>query len=184
MWMIYYNYHKNTNCVRLVRKWVKPGESALMVEEFEFYRKVRANYCNVSLQVWFTYRQSHRHTKSAIAEGSFSCGVNAHTQTLEYKLRLKTEPIHRPYSESGTLLFSSVYEEIPPQVIEYDNYPIFKQRYRVPITYDWHEFVRSGARAGINAASIQSLLRKWELRGTDESTIDAKLKVTKVKFDW
>jgi hypothetical protein len=166
------------------RKWVKPGESAMMVEEFEFYRKVRANYCNVAFKVLFTYRLSHRHNKTAVAHGSFSCGVNAHTQTLEYTLNLKTEPIQRPYSESGTFLFSSVYKEIPSQVIEYENYPIHKQRYRVPITYDWHDCVRSGAKSGINAISIQALLRKWTLHGTEDEAIDAILKVTKLQFDW
>ncbi|MDQ6422344.1 hypothetical protein RB620_23215 [Paenibacillus sp. LHD-117] len=156
----------------------------MMVEEFEFYRKVRANYCNVSFMMWFTYRLSHRHSKTATARGAFSCGVNAHTQTLEYTIQLKSEPIGRPYSESGTFLFPSVYEEIPQQVIEYENYPIHKQRYRVPITYDWHEFVRSGARSGINVHTMQALLGKWKLRGKGEDFVDAKLKVTKLQFDW
>jgi hypothetical protein len=163
---------------------MKQGDLDVMVEEFEFYRKVRANYCNVPIMIWFTYRLSHRHNKTAIAKGSFSCGVNAHSQKLEYTIELETEMIHRPHSESGTILFSSVYQEIVPQVISYKNYMIHKQRYRVPITYDWHEFVRSGARAGINAMSMQALLRKWKLRGAGDGFVDANFKVTKVQFDW
>ncbi|MHA6485230.1 hypothetical protein ACX1C1_25395 [Paenibacillus sp. strain BS8-2] len=156
----------------------------MMVEEFEFYRNVRANYCNVPFLFWFTYRLSHRHNKTGLAKGSFSCGVNAHTQKLEYTLELETEMVHRPYSESGTILFSSIYEEIVPQVISYKNVIIHKQRYRVPITYDWHDFVRSSAKAGIHKVSIQALLRKWKLRGVGDTFVDANFKVTKVQIDW
>lgn len=160
------------------------GEEGMMVEEFEFYRKVRAFYCNVSFSLSFTYRFSHRHNKSATAKGTFSCGVNAHTQTVEYLMQLKSEPIERPYSESGSFLFTSIYEAIPAQIIEFINYPIHKLRYRVPIDYDWQEFVVDGAESAINASAMNGLFKKWKLLGTSGQPIDAHLKVTKVELNW
>ncbi|GKU75790.1 hypothetical protein [Paenibacillus sp. L3-i20] len=160
------------------------GEGRMLVEEFEFYRKVRSYYCNVSFKLTFTYRFSHRHLKTATAKGSFSCGVNAHTQTVEYMMQLKSDSIERPHTESNSFLFSSVYEEIPPQVIEFVNYPILKLRYRVPIAYDWQEFIVKGAESAINNNTMQSLFKKWRINGTGGEAVEAKFKVTKVEFDW
>lgn len=155
-----------------------------MVEEFDFYRKVRSYYCNVPFSVVFTYRSSYRLVKKATANGSFSCSVNAHSQTVEYVMQLKTDPISRPYSERDSFLFTSVYEEIPEQTIEFDNYPIQKLRYRVPIAYDWQQFIRAGAENAINVKSIQQLFKKWKLKGMKGQPIEAYLKVLKVQMNW
>ncbi|RJE91117.1 hypothetical protein D3P07_03340 [Paenibacillus sp. 1011MAR3C5] len=160
------------------------GEEGMMVEEFEFYRKVRAFYCNVSFSLSFIYRFSHRVNKSATAKGTFSCGVNAHTQTVEYLMQLKSESIERPYSESGSFLFSNIYEAIPEQVIDYMNYPIHKLRYRVPIDYDWQQFIVEGAESAINVNTMNGLFKKWKLLGTSGQPVDAHLKVTKVELKW
>lgn len=156
----------------------------MMMEEFEFYRKVRAFYCNITFEVSFAYRFSHRHNKTAKAIGSFSCGVNAHSQTVEYLMQLESDPIERPYSESGSFLFSNVYEEIPAQVIKLQNHPILKLRYRVPIDYDWQQFIVEGAKSAINVGTMGQLFKKWDLKGADGSTVDAKLKVVKVEHHW
>lgn len=156
----------------------------MLVEEFEFYRKVRAYYCNVSFTLSFTYRYSHRHNKSLTAKGSFSCGVNAHTQTVEYLMQLKSDPIERPYSESGSFLFSSVYEAIPPQSIEFQNHPILKLRYRVPIDYDWQQFIVNGAESAINVNTMGGLFKKWELKGVNGEPVEGNLKVVNVQFNW
>lgn len=73
-----------------------------MVDEFEFFRKVRAYYNNVPFLVQFTYRLSHRVDKALAARGSFSCRVNPHTQIVEYVLDLKSDPISRPHSEQSS----------------------------------------------------------------------------------
>ncbi|MBD2872911.1 hypothetical protein [Paenibacillus arenilitoris] len=155
-----------------------------MIDEFEFFRKVRASYGNVPFLVQFTYRLSHRVDKAATARGSFSCRVNPHTQIVEYVIGLKSDPIARPRSEQGAFLFSSVYDEIPPQTIEYDNYLIQSLRYPIPITYDWQPFIRSGAEDAINAQSIQQLFKKRKLKGAGGQEVDAKLKTTKVLLEW
>ncbi|MBH5317246.1 hypothetical protein I6N90_05405 [Paenibacillus sp. GSMTC-2017] len=163
---------------------MEKSEEGLMVEEFEFYRKVRAYYCNVSFRLTFTYCFSHRHVKKATAQGSFSCGVNAHSQTVEYIMQLKSDIIERPHTESGSFLFSSIYDAIPQQRIEFVNYPILKLRYRVPISYDWQQFVVQGAESAINVSTMQGLFKKWRLNGKDNQPVDAKFKVTNVEFDW
>ncbi|MFD0588368.1 hypothetical protein ACFQZE_10170 [Paenibacillus sp. GCM10027627] len=132
----------------------------------------------------FTYRYSHRHNKTATARGSFSCGVNAHTQTVEYLMQLKSDPIERPYSESGSFLFSTIVKAIPAQVIEFHNYPILKQRYRVPIDYDWQQFIIDGASSAMNTSTIGSLFKKWKLKGEDGEPVDANLKVVQVELNW
>jgi hypothetical protein len=156
----------------------------MMVEEFEFYRKVRTYYCNVAFSVQFTYLFSYRHNRTASANGTFSCSVNAHSQTVEYIMDLKSDVIERPYSERNNLLFTNVYEQIPPQAIEYIRYPIYKMRYRVPIDYDWQQFVIEGGEAAINVKSMQALFKKWKLLGADGSPVEANLKVAKVSLHW
>src|SRR4030095_2586947 len=89
-----------------------------VVDEFEFFRKVRTYYNNVPFLVRFTFRLSQRVDKTLMARGSFSCRVNPHTQIVEYVLELKSDVISRPYSEHSSFLFSSVFEEIPAQTIE------------------------------------------------------------------
>lgn len=155
-----------------------------MVEEFDFYRKVRAYYCNVKFEVLFSYRFAHRLDKKATAMGTFSCSVNAHTQTVEYTMQLKTDVIERPHSESGALLFSTVYEAIPPQVIEFKDYQISKIRYKVPIDYDWQQFIREGAEAAMNVQTLGALIKKWKLSGEAKEQVEAHLKVIKVSFQW
>ncbi|WP_028611899.1 hypothetical protein [Paenibacillus harenae] len=155
-----------------------------MVDEFEFFRKVRAYYCNVPFLVQFTYRLSHRVDRAATAKGSFSCRVNPHTQIVEYVLDLKSDPISRPYSEQSSFLFSSVYEEIPPQSIEIDNYLIQSLRYPVPISYDWQTFIMTGAENAINTQSIHQLFKKRRLTGVRGQEVDGMLKTGKVLLNW
>ncbi|WP_424768067.1 hypothetical protein [Paenibacillus sp. sgz302251] len=155
-----------------------------MVDEFEFFRKVRSYYGNVPFLVQFTYRLSHRVDKMATAHGAFSCRVNPHTQIVEYVLELKSDPISRPFSEQSAFLFSSQYEEIPSQRIEYDRYPILSLRYLLPIDYDWQAFIMSGAEKAISVQSIQQLFKKWKLKGVDGKSVDAKLKAEKVILQW
>ncbi|MCR2802554.1 hypothetical protein [Paenibacillus soyae] len=155
-----------------------------MVEEFEFFRNVRSYYCHVKFTVSFTYRFSHRHSKRVMARGSFGCGVNVRSQTVEYVMQLKSDPIERPRSESGSFLFTTLYEAIPSQMIEFENYPIYKVRYRVPIDYDWQQFVVRGAENAINPGTIGQLFRKWKLHGANGEAVDAGLKVEKIEFHW
>jgi hypothetical protein len=155
-----------------------------VVDEFEFFRKVRAYYCNVPFLVRFTYRLSHRIDKAATARGSFSCRVNPHTQIVEYMLDLKSDPISRPYSEHNSFLFSSVYEEIPSQTIEIDQFSIEALRYPLPIEYDWQAFIMSGAEEAINVQTIQQLFKKWRFKGADGELVDGKLKTEQVLLQW
>ncbi|OMF35906.1 hypothetical protein BK133_09430 [Paenibacillus sp. FSL H8-0548] len=155
-----------------------------MVDEFEFFRKVRAYYNNVPFLVQFTYRLSHRVDKAVTARGSFSCRVNPHTQIVEYVLELKSDIISRPYSEHSSLLFSSIYEEITAQTIELTEFPIQSLKYPIPIEYDWQDFVKSGAEDAINAHTIQQLFKKWRMKGTSGKLIDGNLKVEHVLLQW
>ncbi len=155
-----------------------------MVDEFEFFRKVRAYYCNVPFLIQFTYRMSHKVDKASAAHGTFSCRVNPHTQIVEYMLDLKSDPISRPFSEQSSFLFSNVYEEIPVQCIELRSYPILSLRYPVPIDYDWQAFIKNGAETAINQQSVQLLFKKWELIGKTGQAVDAKLKVERVLLNW
>lgn len=155
-----------------------------MVDEFDFFRKVRAYYNNVPFLVQFTYRLSHRVDKAVTARGTFSCRVNPHTQIVEYVLDLKSDSISRPYSEHSSFLFSSIYEEIPAQFIEMNQFPIQSLRYPLPIEYDWQAFVMSGAEDAIHMQSIQQLFKKWRFKSTDEQLVDGKLKVEQVLLQW
>lgn len=155
-----------------------------MVDEFEFFRKVRAYYCNVPFLVQFTYRLSHRIDKAVTASGSFSCSVNPHAQIVEYVLGLKSDPISRPHSEHNSFLFPSVYEEIPSQTIEIDPFLIQALRYPIPIEYDWQAFIMTGAEDAINAQTIQQLFKKWRLKGANGELVDGKLKAEKVLLQW
>lgn len=155
-----------------------------MVDEFEFFRKVRAYYNNVPFLVQFTYRLSHRVDKAVTARGSFSCRVNPNTQIVEYVLELKSDMISRPYSEHSSLLFSSIYEEITAQTIELTEFPIQSLKYPIPIEYDWQDFVKSGAEDAINSHSIQQLFKKWRMKGPNGVLIDGNLKVEHVLLQW
>jgi hypothetical protein len=155
-----------------------------LVDEFEFFRKVRAYYCDVPFLIQFSYRMSHRVDKAAAAHGAFSCRVNPHTQIVEYVLELKSDPISRPYSEQSSFLFSNVYEEIPAQCIQLSSYPIQSLRYPVPIDYDWQDFIKTGAETAINIQTIQLIFKKWKLIGKDGQAVDAKLKVDRVLLKW
>lgn len=152
----------------------------MMVDEFEFYRKVRAYYCRVEFDLLFTYRFAHRLNKTAAARGFFSCAVNAHLQTVEYTMQLDTDLIERPFSESGALLFSTSYEAIPAQRIQLRDYPIYKINYKTPIDYDWQRFIADGADAAINPGTIGAIFKKCRLKGSDGGEIDANLKVLRV----
>jgi hypothetical protein len=127
---------------------------------------------------------SHRIDKAATARGSFSCRVNPHTQIVEYMLDLKSDPISRPYSEHNSFLFSSVYEEIPSQTIEIDQFSIEAMRYPLPIGYDWQAFIMSGAEEAINVQTIQQLFKKWRFKGADGELVDGKLKTEQVLLQW
>jgi hypothetical protein len=155
-----------------------------VVDEFEFFRKVRAYYNNVPFLVRFSYRLSQRVNKAITARGSFSCRVNPHTQIVEYVLELKSDSISRPYSEHSSFLFSSIYEEIPAQTIEMNQFLILALRYPIPIDYDWQAFIMSGAEGAINSQTIQQLFKKWKLKGNMGQFIDAKLKVEQVLLQW
>lgn len=155
-----------------------------MLDEFEFFRKVRSYYCNVPFLVGFSYRLSHRIDKAVAAHGSFSCRVNPHTQIVEYVIELKSDLISRPHSEQSSFLFSSVYEEIPSQRIEYENYLIQALRYPVPIQYDWQSFIMKGAEDAINVHTIGQLFKKWKINGMNSQTVDANFKVEKVTLQW
>ncbi|RIX46337.1 hypothetical protein D3P08_26400 [Paenibacillus nanensis] len=155
----------------------------MSVEEFDFFRKVKSHYYHVSFWLSFTYCFAHRHMKIATARGAFSCGVDVHTQTVVYTMQLKSDPIHRPRSQSDSFLFSTVYEAIPAQTIEFANYPILRLKYRVPIDYDWQQFIRNGAESAINKSTMSALFKKWELHDENGEPVDGKLKVVKVQFD-
>lgn len=155
-----------------------------MIDEFEFFRKVRTYYNNVPFLVQFTYCLSHRIDKAVTARGSFSCRVNPHTQIVEYEIDLQSDPISRPYSEQSSFLFSSIYEEIPAQTIEMNQYLIHSLRYPIPIEYDWQAFIMSGAEAAINVQTIQQLFKKWKLKGAEGQIVDGKLKTEQVLLQW
>lgn len=159
-------------------------ENGKVVDEFVFFRKVRAYYNNVPFLVQFTYRLSHRVDKAVTARGSFSCRVNPHTQIVEYELDLKSDPISRPHSEQSSFLFSSIYEEIPAQSIEMQQFLIQSLRYPLPISYDWQAFIMSGAEEAINVQTIQQLFKKWRLKGVNGQLIDGMLKTEKVLLQW
>ncbi|MEV5025941.1 hypothetical protein [Paenibacillus sp. LPE1-1-1.1] len=155
-----------------------------MVDEFDFFRKVRAYYNNVPFLVQFTYRLSHRVDKAVTARGSFSCRVNPHTQIVEYVIDLRSDSISRPYSEHSSFLFSSLYDEIPAQSIELNQFLIQALRYPLPIEYDWQAFVMSGAEDAVNMQTIQQLFKKWRFKSKDEQPVDGKLKVGQVLLQW
>jgi len=155
-----------------------------VVDEFEFFRKVRAYYNNVPFLVQFTYRLSHRVDKALAARGSFSCRVNPHTQIVEYVLDLKSDPISRPHSEQSSFLFSSIYDEIPSQVIEMNQFLIQSLRYPIPIEYDWQAFIMSGAEDAINLQTVQQLFKKWRFKGLDGQLVDARLRTNQVLLQW
>ncbi|MGG1635431.1 hypothetical protein BK120_12310 [Paenibacillus sp. FSL A5-0031] len=155
-----------------------------MVDEFEFFRKVRAYYNNVPFLVQFTYRLSHRVDKALAARGSFSCRVNPHTQIVEYVLDLKSDPISRPHSEQSSFLFSSIYDEIPSQVIEMNQFLIQSLRYPIPIEYDWQAFIMSGAEDAINVQTVQQLFKKWRFKGLEGQLIDGRLRTNQVLLQW
>ncbi|OBR62951.1 hypothetical protein A7K91_09545 [Paenibacillus oryzae] len=156
----------------------------MVIEEFDFYRKVRAYYCKVNFDLLFTYRFAHRLDKTAMARGSFGCSVNYHAQTVEYTMQLVSDVIERPFSESGSFLFSTIYEAIPPQRIEYHDYPIHKLRYKVPIDYDWQAFIEEGAASAINRHTIGALFKKWGIKDEQDREVDAHIKITKLTVDW
>jgi hypothetical protein len=155
-----------------------------VVDEFEFFRKVRAYYNNVPFLVQFTYRLSHRVDKSLAARGSFSCRVNPHTQIVEYVLDLKSDPISRPHSEQSSFLFSSIYDEIPAQVIEMNQFLIQSLRYPLPIEYDWQAFIMSGAEDAINVQTVQQLFKKWRFKGLEGQLVDGRLRTNQVLLQW
>ncbi|WP_054028565.1 hypothetical protein [Bacillus sp. FJAT-28004] len=155
-----------------------------MVDEFEFFRKVRAYYNNVPFLVQFTYRLSHRVDKALAARGSFSCRVNPHTQIVEYVLDLKSDPISRPHSEQSSFLFSSIYDEIPAQVIEMNQFLIQSLRYPLPIDYDWQAFIMSGAEDAINVQTVQQLFKKWRFKGLEGQLVDGRLRTNQVLLQW
>lgn len=155
-----------------------------MVDEFEFFRKVRAYYCNVPFFVRFSFRLSHRINKTVSANGLFSCRVNPHTQIVEYVINLKSDTISRPFSEHSSFLFSNVFEEIPAQEIEIENHLIQSLRYPVPIQYDWQSFIVTGAMEAINVQTIQLLFKRWRFKGMMDNMLDAHLKVEMVDLQW
>jgi hypothetical protein len=155
-----------------------------VVDEFEFFRKVRAYYNNVPFLVQFTYRLSHRVDKALAARGSFSCRVNPHTQIVEYVLDLKSDPISRPHSEQSSFLFSSIYDEIPAQVIEMNQFLIQSLRYPLPIEYDWQAFIMSGAEDAINVQTVQQLFKKWRFKGLEGQLVDGRLRTNQVLLQW
>ncbi|MGO4371372.1 hypothetical protein [Paenibacillus sp. 2TAB19] len=155
-----------------------------MVDEFEFFRKVRAYYCMVPFVVSFKYKMSHKVEKAATALGSFSCRVNPHTQIVEYIMQLNSDMIARPHSEQSSFLFSSVCEEIPPQAVRVDNHLIHSARYPIPIEYDWQKFVMNGAEEAISVQSMNQLFKKWKLLGVHGQQVNADIKVERVEIEW
>lgn len=156
----------------------------MMVDEFDFFRKVRAYYCNVPFLVYLSYRLSHRVDKSITAKGEFSCRVNPHTQIVEYIVQLVSDPISRPYSEHNSFLFSSEYDEIPQQVISLENHLIYSKRYVIPIDFDWKAFIIEGAEAALSVSALQGLFKKWRLKGASGQSVDGMIKVERVAIDW
>lgn len=133
-----------------------------MVDEFEFFRKVRAYYNNVPFLVQFTYRLSHRVDKAVTARGSFSCRVNPHTQIVEYVLELKSDIISRPYSEHSSLLFSSIYEEITAQTIELTEFPIQSLKYQFRLNMTGRTLLSQVRRMRLTPTPYNSCLRNGE----------------------
>ncbi|MFX3635058.1 MAG: hypothetical protein ACE3K5_20080 [Candidatus Pristimantibacillus sp.] len=155
-----------------------------MVDEFEFFRKVQMYYQHITFRVQFTYRLFHRTNKTAQALGSLRCRVDPYAQIVEYTINIKSDPISRPFSEKGSLLFSSQYAEIPSQQIVIEHLPIYKLHYPVPIEYDWKLFIIEGANQIISSEILQHLFDRYEIKGIDGEEVDAKLKVAEVKLDW
>lgn len=98
-------------------------------------------------------------------------------------MQLRSDPIERPRSESNSFLFSTIYEAIPQQTIEFIDYPILKLKYRVPIDYDWQQFIMDGAESAINKSTMSALFKKWKLIGENGEPVDGNLKVVKVQFE-
>ncbi|MUT64458.1 hypothetical protein [Paenibacillus sp. NEAU-GSW1] len=155
-----------------------------MVDEFEFFRKVQTYYQHVPFSVQFTYRVLHKTERTAHALGRFCCRVDPHQQIVEYNISLESDVISRPFSEKVSFLFSSKYDEIPPQRIVIDQAIIYQLNYPVPILYDWKMFIIEGANEAISIHRLQPLFEKYKLAGADGQLVDAKLKVARAQVDW
>lgn len=151
-----------------------------MADEHILYRDERLPRYKAAFQMWFTYRLLHKKRRLVTASGHFTCAVNPHSQTIEYRMDLQSEPISRPYSESYSILFSSPYDEIPPQCVSFTQYPILRLKYPVPIYYDWQAFLLDGMKQALQKKKLQALLRDYRVRGVSGQEIDAELKVVEV----
>lgn len=155
-----------------------------MVDEFDFFRKVRASYCNVPFLIQLSYKISHRVSKRITARGVFGCRVNPHTQIVEYRMQLRSDPVARPFSEKGALLFSTVYEEIPSQIISIDDCLIYSKRYSIPIDFDWQAFVIEGAETAFKGMPLRSFFKNWRFTGRNGEAIDGLIKVENAAINW
>ncbi|MFD1957598.1 hypothetical protein ACFSL6_26360 [Paenibacillus thailandensis] len=137
----------------------------------------RISRCRTAFQLWFTYRVLHKKRKLAAATGEFTCRINPHSQTIEYRMDMQSDIISRPYSESFSILFSNLYEEIPPQRVTFTEHPVFRLRYPVPIVYDWEAFILDGMKQAVQQKKLQALLRDYRLKGVNGQQIDGELRL-------
>ncbi|ANY65070.1 hypothetical protein BBD42_00195 [Paenibacillus sp. BIHB 4019] len=155
-----------------------------MVEEFEFFRKVQLHYCQVRFHVRLSYTIFHKKEKLLLAHGILRCRVEPHSQMVEYRISLESEAASRPYSEKATILFSTVYEEIPQQSVKMTDVPAYQLRYSVPIVYDWQAFIIEGMSTALSKGVLQPVFDKYRFVDKQGKEIDAKLKVAAVMVDW
>lgn len=90
----------------------------------------------------------------------------------------------RPFSEKASILFSTVYEEIPQQSIKLTDVPVYQLRYSVPIVYDWQAFIIEGMSTALSKSVLQPVFDKYRFVNKQGQEIDAKLKVAAVMVDW
>ncbi|MEF2243426.1 MULTISPECIES: hypothetical protein [unclassified Paenibacillus] len=155
-----------------------------MTDESNLHRKVRAYYFNAAFQMEFSYEFSHRFMKKASAYGFLNCNVNAPMQVVEYQVDLETDLIIRPYSEHNTFLFMNEYKAIPPQRVVIKDYVIYKMNYKVPITYDWKQFIQEGADHAVSLPMMQQLLRKQLIYDENKVPMDISIKVNSLYVEW
>jgi len=155
-----------------------------MTDDSNLQRKVRTYYFNAAFQMEFSYEFAHRFMKKAAASGFLSCNVNAQKQIVEYQIDLETDLIVRPYSEHNTFLFANEYKAIPPQKITIKDYVIYKMNYKVPITYDWKQFIQNGADHAISLPMIQQLMRKQLICDENQMPVDILMKVNSLYVEW
>lgn len=135
---------------------------------------------HAAFQARFTYRLLHKKRRMAAATAYFTCLVNPSLQTLEYRMDFQSDRIGRPFSESHSILFSSVYEEIPPQRILLTAYPMLRLKYPASDPDDWHAYIMARMGQAAHKKKLQAVLKDYRLKGVSGQDIDAELRIVEV----